>query len=249
MKRIVSALIFLGVAAYIFIPLAEIDLPGDLDMFAPDPVTPNWAAIAAWPTIQAPEVEARPDPNRRITAIVLDDSGSMGDDIIAAKAAVVDALAAMADTDRVAVVALNSGTVLAFSSVSEARAALPGALERILSNGRTPLTGAIKTAQKMLEEEAAMVRGFGTFRLIVTTDGAANDGDALELTVEGLASDTPIQLTTIGIGIRGQHVLRRDDLGSFVDVANVSALAEALQSAVAENADFQAITDFEDTGG
>ena len=49
-----------------------------------EPVKPNWAAITAWPTLQADIVEAQPDPNRRVTAIVLDDSGSMGNDIEAA---------------------------------------------------------------------------------------------------------------------------------------------------------------------
>lgn len=93
------------------------------------------------------------------------------------------------------------------------------------------------------------MRGFGTFRLIVTTDGEANDGEALDAAVEALAAGTPIQLTTIGIGIEGRHVLRRQDLGGFVDVANVGALQSALSAAVAENADFTAITDFDDGEG
>lgn len=67
-----------------------------------EPVQPNWAAITAWPTLQVDMIEAQPDPNRQITAIVLDDSGSMEDDIDAAKAAVIGALGAMeaSDPDR-----------------------------------------------------------------------------------------------------------------------------------------------------
>ncbi|MEM9342895.1 MAG: vWA domain-containing protein [Pseudomonadota bacterium] len=214
-----------------------------------EPVPPNWAAIAAWPRFEVETVEARPDPNRRVTAIILDDSGSMGSDIVPAKAAVVGALNAMADDDRVAVLALNAGTILPFTPVSDARAALSDLLRPIGSDGGTPLTNSIRNAQGLLEGEAATVRGFGTFRLIVTTDGAADDGFALEAAIEDLAASTPIQVTTIGIGISGNHVLRRDDLGSFVDVANVDALQEALEAAVAENTDFTAITDFSDTGG
>lgn len=214
-----------------------------------EPVTPNWAAIASWPSIQADLVEAQPDPNRRVTAIVLDDSGSMGADIGPAKIAVVSALDAMAPEDRVAVLALNAGTVLPFTSVSDAKSALPDLLRPIVSDGSTPLTRSIGEAQSMLEAEAATVRGFGTFRLIVTTDGQADDGAALDAAIETLAASTPIQVTTIGIGISGNHVLRREDLGSFVDVANVDALAEALQAAVAENTDFTAITDFGETEG
>ncbi|MEO0379701.1 MAG: vWA domain-containing protein [Pseudomonadota bacterium] len=212
-----------------------------------DPVTPNWAAIAAWPSIQSDAVEAVPNPNRRITAIVLDDSGSMGGDIFAAKTSVVGALEAMADEDRVAVLALNSGTILDFTSVADARTSLPNLLQPVISDGSTPLTASIENAKQLLEAEAATYRAFGTFRLIVTTDGQADDGDALGRTIEYLAETTPIQVTTIGIDLTGGHVLRRADLGSFVDVANVDALQGALQSAVAENANFAAITDFEST--
>ncbi|MDA7422894.1 VWA domain-containing protein [Tritonibacter multivorans] len=207
-------------------------------------IEPNWAAIAAWPNLNSSSVEAQPDPNRRVTAIVLDDSGSMSKDMHDAKQAVIGALDAMKDDDRVAVVALNSGTVLPFASVAEAKSDLPALLSPIVSDGGTPLTRAIRSAQDLLEAEAAAVRGFGTFRLIVTTDGVADDSEALDAEIETLATSTPIQVTTIGIGIEGGHVLRRADLGSFVDVSNVAALQSALEAAVAENTDFSAITEF-----
>ena len=214
----------------------------------PDPVAPSWAAIAAWPSFEPEVVEAMPDPNRRVTAIVLDDSGSMGADMDAAKRAVVDALGAMAPEDRVAVIALNDGTVLPFTRVADAREPLVNALAGVQSNGSTPLTRAVRQAESLLEAEAGAARGFGTFRLIVTTDGAANEPESLENAIEGIARDTPIQITTIGIAIEGGHVLRRSDLGSFVDVADVDALRGALEAAVAENASFDAITDFEGEG-
>ncbi len=210
----------------------------------PDPVTPNWASIAAWPLAERATVEAMPDPNRRITAIVLDDSGSMGEDMQAAKDAVLLALNAMAPYDRVAVVALNKGVVLPFTEARAAKALLEAELQYVLSNGRTPLTAAVQSAKDMLEDEAAAARSFGTYRMIVTTDGQANDGDALNALVENIAATTPIQVATIGIGIEGSHVLRRNDLGSFVDVSNVGALQSALQAAIAENTEFDAITDF-----
>ena len=209
-----------------------------------EPVKPNWSAIAAWPAVEVPDVEAQPDPNRRITAIVLDDSGSMERRITEAKSAVVAALEAMADEDRVAVVALNAGTVLAFRSVAEARQSLPNLLDPIRADGSTPLARSVRTAQDLLAAEAARVRGFGTFRLIVTTDGQADDDAALNKAIARLARRTPIQLTTIGINLGGRHVLKREDLGSFVDVANVSVLTAALQAAVAENTNFAAITNF-----
>jgi len=213
------------------------------------PVQPNWAAITSWPNLQADIIEARPNPNRRVTVIVLDDSGSMGSDIIAAKQAIVGTLDAMDGEDRIAVLGLNAGTILPFSTVAESKLSLSSLLSPIESDGGTPLTSSILSAQEMLENEAATTRGFGTFRVIVTTDGQADSDSALDNAIEVLAETTPIQVTTIGIGIRGDHVLRRQDLGSFVDVANVDALQEALQAAVAENTDFSTITDFTGTEG
>lgn len=244
-QKYVIAAVIAGIGISIFMEVNQSDPFGT----AREPVVPNWAAIASWPAVEADIVMAQPDPNMRITAIVLDDSGSMGSDIGPAKTAVIDALAAMSENDLVAVLALNAGTVLPFTAVGDARATLPDLLEPIRSDGSTPLTRSIQSAQGLLEAEAATMRAFGTFRLIVTTDGQAdNDGD-LDRAVEALAARTPIQLTTIGIGIKGGHVLRREDLGSFVDVVDVDALKEALQAAVAENTDFSAITDFAGTEG
>ena len=244
---------FITVAIALIVLVSVLDLWEEIDVTdvvqgGPEEVMPNWSSIAAWPNVETPTVEATPDPNRRITAIVLDDSGSMGADIVPAKAAVLEALNAMADHDRVAVVALNHGIVLPFTQVGDAKAALPDALAEIKSDGSTPLTQAVTIARSLLEDEAAAARSFGTYRMIVTTDGQADDGKALEAVVADMAAATPIQLATIGIDIRGRHVLRREDLGSFVDVSNIAALRGALEAAVAENSDFAAITEFAEEG-
>ncbi|MDP5085426.1 MAG: VWA domain-containing protein [Yoonia sp.] len=217
---------------------------GSNDEAANTPVMPNWAAIASWPGIDAAEVEALPDPNRVYTAIVLDDSGSMGQDMEAAKTAVLASLEAMKDTDAVAVIALNDGLILPFMAVADARTALPAPLSRVFSDGSTPLTRALKTARQGLAEEAAKVGGFGTYRILVTTDGVADNGDLLRAEIEDIARQTPIQIATIGVGLTGQHVLRRPDLAAFVSVSDVSGLADALRTAIAEEQVFSAITSF-----
>jgi hypothetical protein len=208
------------------------------------PVAPNWDAIAGWPGQEAGEIDAQPDPKRVYTAIVLDDSGSMGADIEPAKLAVTASLDAMDDSDAVAVFALNKGQILPFMSVATARRALPEPLSGVRSDGNTPLTRTIVTARAALEAEGARVGGFGTYRILVTTDGAANDDEALKREIEDIARVTPIQLATIGVGIDGAHVLRRPDLAAFVTINDISDLANALKSAVAEEQTFTAITSF-----
>lgn len=208
------------------------------------PVEPDWTAIASWPSVDADEVEAAPDPNRQITAIVLDDSGSMSGEMEVAKQAVVGALDTMQPMDRVAVVALNKGIVLDFMTVADAREALPAQIRNVRSDGSTPLTQAIQTAQIMLAEEGARARAFGTYRIIVTTDGAADEPSDLRQEIEEIARVTPIQVATIGIGVDGNHVLRRPSIASFVDISNAAALGEALTKAIAESQDFSAVTSF-----
>lgn len=209
-----------------------------------EPVIPDWSAITAWPDTIADQVEARPDPNRTFTAIVLDDSGSMGADIVPAREAVVAALGAMGDADRVAVFALNRGEILPFTDVTEARGVLPPLLSSVISEGSTPLTEAMQASRTALAEEAAIAGGFGTYRILVTTDGAADNGESLSLEVEDIARVTPIQIATIGVGIGGRHVLRREDLAAFVAIDNVAELESALRSAIAEEQSFSAITEF-----
>ena len=210
------------------------------------PVQPNWEAIAAWPPDQADTVDAVPDPNRSFTAIVLDDSGSMGSEIGDAKTAVVSALSEMAPKDRLTVIGLNSREIIPFMTVEEAQGVLPGRLADVISDGGTPLTRAVQASRQALAQEAAVAGGFGTYRILVTTDGQAADAVALEVEIEDIAANTPIQVATIGVGIKGGHVLRRSDLAVFVAIDNVGQLADALRRAIAEEQSFSATTSFGD---
>lgn len=244
-KSALSLLVFAGVIGY-FVWLEVSARSGEDEAYVSRAVLePNWASIASWPTNDIGRAEATPDPGRRYTAIILDDSGSMGREMEPAKRAVEQALQAMQATDRVAVIGLNSGLILEFTTVSEAQDAIAAALRPVRSDGPTPLTRAVRVARGLLEIEASGARGFGTYQMIITTDGAADDGNALNAAIEDLARNTPIQITTIGIAISNRHVLRRDDVGRFVDVSNIAGLQDALQAAIAENASFEAITDFQ----
>ncbi|WP_300443727.1 VWA domain-containing protein [uncultured Mameliella sp.] len=213
---------------------------------ATDMGTVDWEALAAWPPlIEVPDVEAVPDPDRIFTMIVLDDSGSMGSDLEQAKAAVLEAVRMMDPNDRVGVLALNAGLVLPFETVEDAADILPGRLSPLRSTGSTPLGPALSAARDLLSEEAARSRSFGTYRIIVTTDGAADDPDLLVREVIETVNKTPVQVATIGIGIGRRHVLNAEGHTSYVAVDDVGKLAQALQAAVAENASFDPITAFE----
>lgn len=242
-KSALSLIVLAGVVGYfVWIELSA-TTASDEAYISRAPLEPNWSSIASWPASESARAQATPDPGRRYTAIILDDSGSMGDQMEPAKRAVEQALSAMQSGDRVAVIGLNAGIILDFTQVDGAQSAL-AALRPVRADGPTPLTRAVRLARAGLEEEASEARGFGIYQMIITTDGAADDGVALTAAIEDLARNTPIQIATIGIAIGDRHVLRRDDVGRFVDVSNIAGLQDALQAAVAENASFEAITDF-----
>jgi uncharacterized protein YegL len=205
----------------------------------------DWAAFSAWPPLNdLAEVESLPDPDRVFTVIILDDSGSMGSDMEAAKSAVQQAVSLMSPNDRVGVLALNAGILLPVTPAADAARMLPARLAPVYPTGSTPLGEALISARDLLSDEAARARSFGTYRVIITTDGAADDPDKLVAEVTQTVNTTPIQVATIGIGIGRRHVLNAEGQTSYVAVDNVDKLGEALRAAIAENADFSPITAF-----
>ena len=220
--------------------------PGPATAVEGIPLAPDWPAIAAWPPEdEGGGVEAAPDPERLTTVMVLDDSSSMNARMGAAKDAVTEAARLLPQSGRLGVLALNAGLVQEPAPAAEAAAALPSRLDPIRADGSTPLGPALMAARAMLEAEAARQRGFGTYRIIVATDGAADDELRLAEAVAGILTETPIQISTIGIGLGSGHVLNMPGHVSYVGVTDVSGLATALAAAVAENTTFEPITAFD----
>jgi uncharacterized protein YegL len=205
---------------------------------------PNWSAIAQWPGREV-DGSAAPDPNRLTTVIVLDDSGSMGADLEDAKQAVLTAVNQLPTDGIVAVLALNKGLVLKPTEVSAARRTLPAALAPLIPDGNTPLGSSLFLAYELLGDEAALQRGFGSYRALITTDGQASDGDLLQVAITEILSQSPVEIATIGIGIGEGHPLNMPGFTEYVSVSSVEGLADALIKATAEQTSFEPITNFQ----
>lgn len=208
-------------------------------------ITPDWQAISNWPPQEATE-GGDPDPDRLTTVIVLDDSGSMKTMIGQAKAAVVDAVAQLPDTGRLAVIALNKGLVMEPLPVADARQVLAGALDPVQADGTTPLGASLRRALQLLEAEAAGQRGFGSYRVLIATDGKASDGAVLKDVIAKILSSSPVEIATIGIGIGEGHALNIPGFTQYVSVESVENLASALKAAAAEQTSFQPVTAFDE---
>ena len=226
--------------------------PNPSSQVEPDPViaidpaalVPDWTRISAWPGFEAPG-GSNPDPGQLSTVIVLDDSGSMGPMMLDAKQAVIDAVSQFPDNSRVAVIALNRGRVLDAVAVDEARASLPAAIDPVMADGKTPLGRALGTALDLLAQEAARQRGFGTYRILIATDGRASDAAVLRRAIAEILSASPVEVATIGIGIGEGHALNMPGFTDYVSVQGVDRLAAALAQVSAEQESFQPVTAFE----
>ncbi|MEM9043737.1 MAG: vWA domain-containing protein [Pseudomonadota bacterium] len=207
---------------------------------------PNWAAIEAWPPGSG-DVSGAPSTDRLTTVIVLDDSVSMRDQIEDAKSAVIEAVQQLPDGTHLAVMAMNNGLVAEMAPLDEVQRGLPDALAPLTVKGSTPLGGSLVSAYRRLEQEAIRQRGFGTYRVVLTTDGAASDEDLLARALQAVVTETPVEVVTIGIGISDRHVLNMPGVVTYTGVSDVGALAEALAGSVAERTSFSPVTAFEET--
>ena len=184
-------------------------------------------------------------PDAIFVAVVLDDSGSMdepmpgarGSKMDAAKAALRGAFAALPPATRVGLFTLNTGWVrdgdesgfTAFPIGETDPAEIAAVLDQVRAEGGTPLGArVVEAADALLAARAA--NRYGSYRLLIVTDGEANDADLLEAAVPralgaGLTADV------IGVAMAADHTLatKVDRYRSADDPAALSAaLAETL---------------------
>lgn len=211
-------------------------------------LTPSWEAVAAWPGVEADTAAADPEPDRATTVLVFDDSGSMSARIEAAKAAALDFAGKLPETTYFGAIGINSGVLVEPMPVAEALPVLAEALAALRADGGTPLTSAVRAAHDMLRVEAAQQRGFGTYQILVTTDGEADDPGRLSEEVVGILTSSPVSIATIGIGIGSGHPLNLGGETRYVAIADVADLATALEEVAAEQTRFDPITAFDEEG-
>lgn len=206
---------------------------------------PDWAAIAAWPLgIDATGDE--PDPDRDAWALIIDDSKSMGRMIVDAKKALTDALAEMEPSSRVALLAINRGELAEMQSVAELRRRVDDILISVTSDGgSTPLAEIVRDARAALEKEGARQQGYGRYRMLIITDGRADNAQALMEAVEDIVSKTPIEIVTIGIGNIGSgHSLNLPQYTTYRAIDGTEGLSSLLVEITAESEEFVPVTTF-----
>lgn len=97
---------------------------------------------------------------------------------------------------------------------------------RIVPTGRTPLYNSIKRGSRALETQARRQSGYGTYKLIIVTDGRSTDGDPSSLARE-IVSNSPIEIHVIGFALK-THSLDIPGVTQYVTANSTEELIQAL---------------------
>ena len=171
--------------------------------------------------------------------VVVDASGSMGtpmnrtnrDRMSVAKDALKQVLGQIPDSTHVGVLVFPNGNwVYPLGPRNDEQ--LNGAIDSIRSGGGTPLGTYMKQGADALLDARKKQFGYGTYRLLVVTDGEANDADL----VEGYTPDIisrGITIDAIGVEMPSRHTLATK-VHSYRSADDPESLQQAITEVFAE---------------
>lgn len=197
----------------------------------------------------------------QIVVVVLDDSGSMKETmrtprgqisrINAAKQALAKVLSTLPANTQVGVLALNtqfngSNWVVPLGAADANR--WHGKIDGIRAEGGTPLGQFIRNAADELLKQRASER-YGVYRMLVVTDGEANDGPLLEAILPDVLS-RGLVMDVIGVDMKAAHSLATR-AHSYRRADDEQSLEQAISEVFAETSDQNQdnLSDFEMLAG
>jgi Ca-activated chloride channel family protein len=104
--------------------------------------------------------------------------------------------------------------------------------------GSTPLRSSIELAAKILTARAQMQRGYGTYHLVVVTDGEADKGEEPGSFTKSLVATTAIAVHVIGFCVDGKHSLDIRGYTQYASASNPATLEQGLNAILAESTAF-----------
>ena len=175
--------------------------------------------------------------------IVLDASGSMKGSLqgtglnkmAAAKSALKAVLKKVPQSTRIGLLVFSASNLQddwAYPLGPRDDAALSKAIDRPEPGSGTPLGQYIKVGADRLLQERAKQYGYGSYRLLIVTDGEAQDQNLVDsYTPDVIARG--ITVDVIGVGMKGDHTLARK-AHSYRRANDPSALSRAVAEVFAE---------------
>ncbi len=177
--------------------------------------------------------------------IVVDGSGSMNENwsgtsnnkMDIAKDAMRTVLTTVNENTQIGIVVFNGGTTTwVYPLGPKNDAALMEAIDSIKTGGGTPLGTNIKTGADALMEQRQKQFGYGSYRLLIVTDGAASgwgeEGKMKEYTPLVIARG--ISVDVIGVDMGEEHALAKIVGDNYRAADDPAALTKAIKEVFAE---------------
>ncbi|MCK9206628.1 MAG: VWA domain-containing protein [Salinivirgaceae bacterium] len=111
------------------------------------------------------------------------------------------------------------------------------AIQRLIPEKGTPLDAATQFGVNRLVEQYKKQLGYGEYRLVIVTDGLANEPDKFELALREASRYPFIAIYGIGLCIEGLHSLKNYSI-SYTDAHDYEQLGKALEKTIGELQDF-----------
>jgi Ca-activated chloride channel family protein len=118
------------------------------------------------------------------------------------------------------------------------RAEFTRLVSMIQPQGGTPLRSSIQLAAKILTAQAQSQRGYGTYHLVVVTDGEADQGEDPGPYTKDLVTTTAIAVHVIGFCVDGKHSLDLKGYTQYASASNPETLEQGLKAILAESSTF-----------
>ncbi len=230
------------------------------DRSQPDVDTGKWSAITDrnWPAGDMPD-DARLDanPQRTNVVVVLDMSGSMGNEACsgqyrskaqAARAALATWTESVPRDANLGLIAFSNGRIETLVPLgTDNRDAFVAAADKVHPGGGTPLRSAMQAAHELLSDRARYQLGYGRYQIVMITDGEHSDGENPLPEVERILGNpaNPVEIHTIGFCI-DDSALRQPGFVHYQSANDPEQLAQGLSSVLAESTSFEPVEKFDD---
>ncbi len=204
-----------------------------------------------WPPATVQEVQLAANPMTDNYLLMLDTSGSMGENVCAgSEKKIAAAKRAMKAFFRNLGPDVNVGLHTFSDSVREI---LPIGkhsandfdlkVDQLQAQGGTPLRRALKTSEELLRKAAQGQGGYGSYNLVLITDGYSSDGKPYD-DARRIAQSTAITINAVGFCTGAGHSLNIAGYTNFSTADNAEQLVESLSATVQAEQDAFDVSDF-----
>ncbi|MDP3770016.1 MAG: VWA domain-containing protein [bacterium] len=113
------------------------------------------------------------------------------------------------------------------------------AIKGAAANGSTPLADSMKNAYMKVTKQAQRQMGYARIRIIMVTDGVADDGQDPQKIVDKIFRESPVEIITIGFCIGSNHALNQPGKTTYVEAKDFPSLRNALRDVLAESSGYR----------